>query len=179
MAAERPLLMVGVEVRRYGLEERVAELARRLRIPVVTSFMGRGLLAHAQVPLAGTYLGLAGDPQVSAQVERSDALLLLGVIVSDTNFAVSARRMDTAPGDPCLRRRRGHGPPCLPPVAHRGAGGRTCWSACPCPACRGGGARRRRPPPPARVRATRPSRRRTSPRPSTPVQPARRHAAGQ
>ena len=94
MAAERPLLMVGVEVRRYALEDRVAELARRLRIPVVTSFMGRGLLAHAQVPLVGTYLGLAGDPQVSEQVERSDALLLLGVIVSDTNFAVSARRMD-------------------------------------------------------------------------------------
>jgi indolepyruvate decarboxylase len=94
-AAERPLLMVGVEVRRYALEARVAELARRLRIPVVTSFMGRGLLAHAQVPLAGTYLGLAGDPQVSEWVERSDALLLLGVIVCDTNFAVSARRMDT------------------------------------------------------------------------------------
>ena len=94
-AAQRPMLMVGVEVRRYALEDRVAELARRLRIPVVTSFMGRGLLAHAQVPVAGTYLGLAGDPQVSEWVERSDALLLLGVIDSDTNFAVSARRMDT------------------------------------------------------------------------------------
>jgi indolepyruvate decarboxylase len=92
--AQRPVLMVGVEVRRYGLEERVAELARRLGVPVVTSFMGRGLLAHAQVPLIGTYLGLAGDPQVSEAVERSDALLLMGVIVSDTNFAVSARRMD-------------------------------------------------------------------------------------
>ena len=43
-AAQRPMLMVGVEVRRYGLEARVAELARRLAIPVVTSFMGRGLL---------------------------------------------------------------------------------------------------------------------------------------
>ena len=93
-AAERPLLMVGVEVRRYGLEARVAELARRLAIPVVTSFMGRGLLAHADVDLVGTYLGLAGDAALSEQVERSDALLLLGVIVSDTNFAVSARRID-------------------------------------------------------------------------------------
>ena len=93
-AASRPLLMAGVEVRRYDLEARVAELARRLRIPVVTSFMGRGLLAHADVPVAGTYLGLAGDPEVSDLVEHSDALLLLGVIVSDTNFAVSARRMD-------------------------------------------------------------------------------------
>jgi indolepyruvate decarboxylase len=31
---------------------------------------------------------------VSEQVEQSDALCLLGVIVSDTNFAVSARRID-------------------------------------------------------------------------------------
>jgi indolepyruvate decarboxylase len=32
-AAARPLLMVGVEVRRYALEAKVAELARRLRLP--------------------------------------------------------------------------------------------------------------------------------------------------
>ena len=93
-AAQRPLLMVGVEVRRYGVEARVAELARRLAIPVVTSFMGRGLLAHADVPLIGTYLGLAGDAALSERVENADALLLLGVIVSDTNFAVSSRRID-------------------------------------------------------------------------------------
>ena len=93
-AARRPMLMVGVEVRRYGLEARVAELARRLAIPVVTSFMGRGLLAEPESPLLGTYLGLAGDPELSAQVEDSDGLLLLGVIVSDTNFAASARRID-------------------------------------------------------------------------------------
>jgi indolepyruvate decarboxylase len=44
--------------------------------------------------MQGTYLGLAGDPVLSADVEGSDALLLLGVIVSDTNFAVSAQRID-------------------------------------------------------------------------------------
>lgn len=93
-AARHPMLMVGVEVRRYGLESRVAELARRLGMPVATSFMGRGLLAQADVNLVGTYLGLAGDVAVSEQVEQSDGLLLLGVIVSDTNFAVSARRID-------------------------------------------------------------------------------------
>ena len=93
-SARQPMLMVGVEIRRYGLEARVADLARRLNIPVVTSFMGRGLLADADVPLRGTYLGLAGDPAISAEVEASDALLLFGVILSDTNFAVSARRID-------------------------------------------------------------------------------------
>jgi indolepyruvate decarboxylase len=92
--ARSPVLMVDVEVRRFGLEAQVASLARRLRIPVVTSFMGRGLLENADAPLVGTYLGIAGTPEVSALVEESDALLLLGVIVSDTNFGVSARRVD-------------------------------------------------------------------------------------
>ena len=93
-AARSPVLMVDVEVRRFGLETQVAVLARRLGIPVVTSLMGRGLLENADAPLVGTYLGLAGTPEVSALVEDSDALLLLGVIVSDTNFGVSARRVD-------------------------------------------------------------------------------------
>ena len=93
-AAGSPVLMVDVEVRRFGLEAQVARLARRLGIPVVTTLMGRGLLENADAPLVGTYLGLAGTPEVSALVEESDALLLLGEIVCDTNFGVSARRVD-------------------------------------------------------------------------------------
>jgi indolepyruvate decarboxylase len=86
--------MIDVEVRRFGLEARVAELARRLGIPVVTTFMGRGLLVGADAPLAGTYLGVAGDPALTSLVETSDGLLLLGVILSDTNFAVNAGMLD-------------------------------------------------------------------------------------
>ena len=103
-AAHNPLLMVGVEVRRYGLEARVAELARRLDIPVVTSFMGRGLLADADVQLLGTYLGLAGDPAVSERVERADGLLLLGVIVSGHQLRRQRAPHRSARRDPCLRR---------------------------------------------------------------------------
>ena len=92
--ARQPVLMIDVEVRRFGLEARVAELARRLGIPVVTTFMGRGLLVGADAPLAGTYLGVAGEPALTDLVERSDGLLLLGVILSDTNFAVNAGMLD-------------------------------------------------------------------------------------
>lgn len=92
--AQRPVMMVGVEVRRFGLEARVAELARRLHVPVVTSFMGRGLLAGSDVPVAGTYLGLTAHAEVGRPVEESDCLLLFGVIVSDTNFGVSEGRID-------------------------------------------------------------------------------------
>jgi indolepyruvate decarboxylase len=93
-SAKSPALLIDVEVRRYGLEAKTAELARRLGLPVVTCFMGRGLLADADAPLLGTYLGVAGSPEITRLVESSDGLFLLGVIVSDTNFAVSERAID-------------------------------------------------------------------------------------
>ncbi|MBX2879047.1 MAG: indolepyruvate/phenylpyruvate decarboxylase [Granulosicoccus sp.] len=93
--ADSPVLMVGIEIRRYGVEAQVAELANRLGIPVVTSFMGRGLLAEHDAPLLGTYMGVAGDESLSATVECSDALLLLGVIMSDTNLGVSTQSLAT------------------------------------------------------------------------------------
>jgi indolepyruvate decarboxylase len=92
--AVSPVLMAGVEVRRYGLEDKVAALSRRLGIPVVTSFMGRGLLADQNAPLVGTYMGVAGFAEVTQLVESSDGLFLLGEIICDTNFAVSETKID-------------------------------------------------------------------------------------
>jgi len=92
--AVSPVLMAGVEVRRFGLEEKVAQLARHLGLPVVTSFMGRGLLTEHDAPLVGTYMGVAGLPEITRLVEGSDGLVLLGEIVCDTNFAVSETKID-------------------------------------------------------------------------------------
>jgi indolepyruvate decarboxylase len=92
--AASPVMMVGVEVRRFGLEAKVARLAAKLGLPVVTSFLGRGLLAHTDARPLGTYLGVAGEPEITRKVEESDALLLLGVIVCDGNLAVSSRQID-------------------------------------------------------------------------------------
>lgn len=92
--ASSPVMLVDVEVRRFGLERKVAELAARLSLPVATCFMGRGLLAESDASLIGTYMGVAGLPEVTQLVENSDGLFLLGVILSDTNFAVSEKRID-------------------------------------------------------------------------------------
>jgi indolepyruvate decarboxylase len=92
--AAAPVIVADVEIRRFGLENRVATLARALNVPIATTFMGQGLFASSEAPLVGTYLGPAGDPEVARVVEGSDALLLLGVILCDTNFGVSARNID-------------------------------------------------------------------------------------
>src|SRR5262249_48029768 len=60
--AKAAAMLIDVEIRRYDLEKRVATLARKLGLPVVTTFMGRGLLEDAPDLLTGTYLGAAGDP---------------------------------------------------------------------------------------------------------------------
>ena len=93
-AARSPCIMIDVEVRRYGVEDKVADLARRLGVPVVSTFMGRGLLSGHPGAVQGTYLGAAGQRAITSLVEGSDGLLLLGVILSDTNFAVSERKID-------------------------------------------------------------------------------------
>jgi indolepyruvate decarboxylase len=103
--AHSPVMMVDVEVRRFGLEEKVARLATRLGIPVVTSLLGRGLLRGLEAPLLGTYLGVAGDGAITERVESSDALLLLGVVLCDTNFGISARNIDLRRAIQALDRR--------------------------------------------------------------------------
>ena len=92
--AKNPVVMAGVEIRRFNLEKKLSMLARKLGMPVATSFMGRGLLIEDDDPLIGTYMGLAGQKSVTNTVEQSDALLLLGVIFSDTNFGVSESRIN-------------------------------------------------------------------------------------
>lgn len=93
-AAKSAAIIVDVEIRRYGVEDQVAQLARKLGLPVVTTFMGRGLLENAPDVAIGTYMGAAGEEGITRLVEDADALLLLGVIVSDTNFALSQRVLD-------------------------------------------------------------------------------------
>ena len=56
--------------------------------------MGRGLLtAHPDV-VRGTYLGAAGDGRSPNSWSNRTGLLLLGVILSDTNCALSERKVD-------------------------------------------------------------------------------------
>ncbi len=89
-----PVLLAGVEVKRFGLEAKVGELARKLGIPLATSFMGRGMFAEQKTPLIGTYFGVAGDATVAHAIENSDALLLLGTIYSDCNFGIAGQHVD-------------------------------------------------------------------------------------
>jgi indolepyruvate decarboxylase len=62
-AAKGAAIIVDVEIRRYSLEERVTTLARKLGLPVVTTFMGRGF-ARAGARCSPRHLpGRGGRPR--------------------------------------------------------------------------------------------------------------------
>ena len=95
-AAERPVLIVGVEVHRFHQREQVVRLAERLNVPVASSFLGRGVFPTLHPQFVGTYLGVVSPPALRETIERSDCVLLLGELVSDTSLGVSADCLDRA-----------------------------------------------------------------------------------
>jgi indolepyruvate decarboxylase len=88
--AQHPVLIVGVEVHRFKLTGAVVRLAERLKVPVISSFLGRGIFPTQHPQFIGTYLGAVSPPAMRQVVEESDCLLMLGERLSDVSLGVSA-----------------------------------------------------------------------------------------
>ena len=81
--AKQPVLLVGVEVRRFGLKDDVVELAGALNIPVVTSILGKATFPESHPNFIGNYFGQFGGPAVKEYVENSDCILSLGAVMTE------------------------------------------------------------------------------------------------
>jgi indolepyruvate decarboxylase len=92
--AERPVIVAGVEVARYGLESAVRELAARTGIPIVSTFLGKSVVDETDPRYLGVYSGAVGDESVRQYVESSDCLLLLGVLLTDVNLGGNTAVLD-------------------------------------------------------------------------------------
>ena len=88
--SQHPVIIVGVEVRRFHLQEKVLRLAEKLQVPVTSSFLGRGVFPTLHPQFIGTYLGTVSPKPLRQVVEESDCLLLLGELVSDTSLGIAA-----------------------------------------------------------------------------------------
>ncbi len=80
--ARRPALLVGIEVQRYGLEDRASTLVDKLGVPWATTLLAKSVLAEQATGFVGVYSGDRAVPAVRKIVEESDALLTLGCVMS-------------------------------------------------------------------------------------------------
>jgi len=83
--AKKPLLWVGVEVDRFGLQDKIKQLINQLGIPFVTQFMSKAVLPEDDPLFAGVFDGLASSQEVQLLAKESDFTLGLGVWLNDIN----------------------------------------------------------------------------------------------
>ncbi len=86
--AASPVILVGVEVHRFGLQEKIVALAEKLGVPVCATVLGKSFFPEGHPQYIGIYNGEAGDLYVRDLVEGADCLLMLGAFMSDLNLGM-------------------------------------------------------------------------------------------
>lgn len=92
--AQQPVLLLGVEVHRFGLREQAVELAEATGIPFAATMLGKGVVAETHPLYMGLYEGALGDQEVTKYVEASDCVVMLGTFMTDINLGIYTAELD-------------------------------------------------------------------------------------
>ncbi|ESQ87180.1 hypothetical protein ABAC460_20630 [Asticcacaulis sp. AC460] len=77
-AAQKPVLLLGEQIGRYGLADAVTALVDKLQIPYVTTYLGKTVISEQTGPFAGVYDGKSASPLVTGLLNGADAVLAIG-----------------------------------------------------------------------------------------------------
>jgi len=79
-AAQKPLILVGHEIQRYGLADKVADLIAKLGVRWATAVLSKSVLPEQGAGWIGVYDPPHSLPAVKAAVENADVLVTLGAV---------------------------------------------------------------------------------------------------
>jgi len=88
--SKKPVIIAGIEIHRFGLQDELMELLDKTNIPFVTTILGKSVISETHPLCIGVYEGAMGREAVREYVESSDCLILLGI-------SASIRRRSTGP----------------------------------------------------------------------------------
>lgn len=89
-SSDKPVIVVGIEIHRFGLQEKLLELVNKTAIPFVSTVLSKSVINEDHPSFLGVYEGAMGYESVREYVESSDCLILLGALMTDINFAISS-----------------------------------------------------------------------------------------
>jgi indolepyruvate decarboxylase len=92
--ARRAVMMVGAQVRRFGVRDAAVALAEALGLPVVTSILGKAAFPESHPQFAGNYFGRFGEPAVADFVEDADCILCVGAVLTEMETAGYTARFE-------------------------------------------------------------------------------------
>jgi indolepyruvate decarboxylase len=84
-SAENPLIWLGVEIDRLGLQDKALSLIQQLNVPFVTELLSKAVLSEDDPLFVGVLDGQASSTAVTDIVDASDFVLALGVWLTDIN----------------------------------------------------------------------------------------------
>jgi indolepyruvate decarboxylase len=93
-AAERPVVLGGVEVHRFGLRDELESFLDEVHYPMATALMGKSVIRETHPQYIGVYSGALSEDYVRRSVEDADCVLSLGAWMSDINLGIYTARID-------------------------------------------------------------------------------------
>lgn len=84
--AKRPVVLVGVEIHRFGLHNELLQFVERTGIPMASTLLGKSAVAESHPLHIGIYEGKMCREEVRQFVEGSDCILLLGCFLTDVDL---------------------------------------------------------------------------------------------
>lgn len=89
--SKKPVIMAGVEIHRFGLQDKLLRLLDKTNIPLATTILGKSVISETHPLCMGVYEGAMGREAVRKYVESSDCLILLGTFMTDVNLGIYTR----------------------------------------------------------------------------------------
>jgi indolepyruvate decarboxylase len=86
-AARRPVILAGVEVHRFGLQDMLLRLVERSGYPVAATLLGKSVISERHPQYLGVYEGAMGRDEVRKAVEQADCLLILGEFMANLDVS--------------------------------------------------------------------------------------------
>ena len=90
------MILAGVEIHRFGYQNKLIRLMEEKRIPAVTTLLGKSVIPESHPLYLGIYEGAMGREEVRRFVEDSDCVIILGAFMTDVNLGIYTANLDRA-----------------------------------------------------------------------------------
>lgn len=94
--SKKPIILAGVEIRRYKLEQEFLKLLANTGYPFVTTILGKSIIDESHPQYMGIYMGKVGDPEICSYIDESDCTIVLGALMTDVNMGTAQLNISRA-----------------------------------------------------------------------------------
>lgn len=92
--SKHPVILAGVELHRFGYQNKLLKLVEEKRIPVVATLLGKSVMPEGHPLYLGVYEGAMGREDVRQFVENSDCVIILGAFMTDVNLGIYTANLE-------------------------------------------------------------------------------------